>query len=510
MKEFRRVEKRLDDVERRIADWQRRLESEDHKSDVMVSGNSVNNVLGEEIFRKWFRNYKLSNQNVQDVSDDPDFVLKEGLMWKKYKRTVLDNWWIKWKPLITLDGRSPQTEFLMCEEQEVMYGGAGGGGKTAAMLMGALQYVTSSEYNALLLRRTYPDLALPKALMDLAHKWLKGTPARWNQQNHTYTFPSGARLVFGYCEHAGDEERYRSAEFQYIGVDEVTEWEESQYTFLFSRLRRAKDSKVPLRMRCATNPGGKGHEWVKQRFLIEGPKAGRIFIPARLYDNTEIDQESYIQSLMNLDPVRREQILNGNWDINPTGHKFQRGWFKNPVEDYPRGYPILRYWDKAATEPKKGKDPDYTVGIKATLVDGVFYVINMVRFRGTPQLNESTIRQTAELDTVNVNIYMEQEPGSSGVNDIDHYARRVLLGFSFRGVKTTGSKEIRSNPLSSAAEQGNVKLMQAHWNRAFLDEFEVFPEGTHDDIVDATSGAYSKLTEIVPLGGSGVPSMFGN
>ena len=509
MKDFRCVEKRLDDVERRIADWQRRLESEDHKSDVMVSGNSVNNIFSEEIFRKWFRT-KLSNQNVQDVSDNPDFVLKEDLMWKKYKTTVLDNWWIPWKPLITVDGRSPQAEFLMCEEQEVMYGGAGGGGKTAAMLMGALQYITSSEYNALLLRRTYPDLALPKALMDLAHKWLKGTPATWNQQNHTYTFPSGARLVFGYCEHAGDEERYRSAEFQYIGVDEVTEWEESQYTFLFSRLRRAKSSKVPLRMRCATNPGGKGHEWVKQRFLIEGPKAGRKFIPARLYDNSEIDQESYVQSLMNLNPVRREQILNGNWDINPTGHKFQRGWFKNPVKDYPRGYPVLRYWDKAATEPKKGKDPDWTVGTKATLADGICYVIDVVRFRGTPQLNESTIRQTAQLDSKTVNIYMEQEPGSSGVSDIDRYARSVLLGFPFWGVKTTGSKELRANPLSSAAEQGNVKLVQAHWNRAFLDEFEVFPEGTHDDIVDATSGAYNKLTETVPLGGSGVPSMFGN
>jgi len=369
--------------------------------------------------------------------------------------------------------------------------------------MGALQFVNYSNYNGLLLRRTYPDLNLPKAIMDLAHGWLKDTVAKWNQQDHTYTFPSGARLVFGYCEHAGDEERYRSAEFQYIGVDEVTEWEETQYTFLFSRLRRSKGSHIPPRMRCATNPGGRGHEWVKQRFLIEGPKAGRAFIPAKLYDNPEIDQESYLMSLMNLNPIRRAQIRDGNWDINPTGHKFQRGWFEI-VKDYPRGHPILRYWDKAATEPKKGKDPDWTVGVKPTLAEGVCYVIDVVRFRGTPQLNESTIRQTAQLDGKEVNIYMEQEPGSSGVNDIDHYARKVLLGYTFRGIKTTGSKEIRSNPLSSAAELGNVKLVQAHWNRAFLDEFEVFPEGAHDDIVDATSGAYSKLTETIPLGGGGV------
>ena len=131
----------------------------------------------------------------------------------------------------------------------------------------------------------------------------------------------------------------------------------------------------------------------------------------------------------------------------------------------------------------------------------IFYVINIVRFRGTPQLNEATIRQTAETDGLAVDVFMEQEPGSSGVNDIDNYARKVLLGFSFRQVKTTGSKEIRANPFSSAAEQGNIKLVEAPWNTQFLDEFEMFPDGAHDDIVDAVSGAYSCLAAYGPLGG---------
>lgn len=381
-----------------------------------------------------------------------------------------------------------------------MYGGAGGGGKTVALLTRALQFVEVPGYSALLLRRTYPDLALPKALMDLSHKWLDDTDAKWDRINHTWTFPSSARLVFGYCEHEGDEQRYRSAEFQLIGVDEVTEWLESQYTFLFSRLRRPRDMPVPLGMRSATNPGGEGHEWVKQRFIVEGKLYGRVFIPAKLCDNAEIDQASYRKSLSNLDPVRRAQILDGNWDVNPEGNKFQRGWFKI-VKDYPRGFRVIRYWDKAATEPKKGKDPDWTVGVKATVAEGKLYIIDVVRFRGTPQLNEKTIRQTAELDGLSVYQYMEQEPGSSGVNDIDHYRREVLLGYTFYGVKTTGSKEIRANPLSSMAEAGNVYLVEGAWIRQFLDEFEVFPVGTHDDVVDASSGALAQLVQYGPVGG---------
>ena len=83
-------------------------------------------------------------------------------------------------------------------------------------------------------------------------------------------------------------------------------------------------------------------------------------------------------------------------------------WFRI-VNDCPKDIRVVRYWDKAATEPKRGKDPEYTVGIKGMMVDGVFYVLDMVRFRGTPQVNELRIRQTAFCDGKEVEIYMEQE-----------------------------------------------------------------------------------------------------
>jgi len=76
---------------------------------------------------------------------------------------------------------------------------------------------------------------------------------------------------------------------------------------------------------------------------------------------------------------------------------------------------------------------------------------------------------------------------------VDHYRRQVLKGYSFWGVKTTGPKEERATPVSSAAEGGNVKLINGAWINAFLDEFEAFPQGMHDDQVDAVSGAFQQL-----------------
>lgn len=114
-------------------------------------------------------------------------------------------------------------------------------------------------YAAFLFRRSFADFSLPGSLIDRAHDWLGGTEARWNGNDHNWTFPSGAILQFGYCNHVGDERRYKSSEGQFFGFDELTEFVEAQYRFLFSRLRRRIGSDIPLRFRAASNPGGPGH-----------------------------------------------------------------------------------------------------------------------------------------------------------------------------------------------------------------------------------------------------------
>ena len=401
-------------------------------------------------------------------------------------RTVLLNKYIPHYPT------PKQTEFLILEASEALYGGAAGGGKSDALLMAALQYVEVPGYAAILFRRTYTDLALPEALMDRANQWLQGTDAHWIDKNKTWIFPSGATLTFGYLDSENDKYRYQSSAYQFIGFDELTQFTKSQYIYLHSRKRRLKGSKVPVRTRAATNPGGIGHEWVKERFNVLG-LGGKPFIPARLRDNPYIDQEEYEKSLNELDYVTRAQLLYGDWVINPESKLFQREWFEI-VDDYPRENRRVRFWDLAATEPKKGKDPDYTVGCLMTERSGVFYVIDVKRVRRSPLGVEKLIRQTAELDGVAVEIFMEQEPGSSGVSEIDRYSREVLKGFCFNGIKTTGSKILRAKPFSSSAEHGNVKLVRGTWNEAFLSELENFPGGAHDDQVDAASGAFEQLS----------------
>jgi predicted phage terminase large subunit-like protein len=96
-------------------------------------------------------------------------------------------------------------------------------------------------------------------------------------------------------------------------------------------------------------------------------------------------------------------------------------------------------------------------------------------------------------DGVGVHIYMEQEPGSSGVALMDHYRRNVLAGYYVKPSRPNRDKVTRATPMSSAAEAGYITLVQAGWNAAFMDECSLFPNSDHDDMVDAAAGAFAVL-----------------
>lgn len=391
--------------------------------------------------------------------------------------------------------------------REALYGGAAGGGKSDALLMSALQYVCVPGYSALLLRQTYPQLAGPDGFIDRCNAWLAGTDAHYVGTNKRWTFPSGATLSFDHCER--DEERYKFQSFAYhfVGVDELTQWRTDKvYRYVgFSRVRKPSDvadlprcpkcgmsaADVPLRTRAATNPGGPGNNWVYERFIL-GKDQDRKFMPAKISDNPSLDAETYVKSLDELDPIERARLLDGNWDVREEGGMFKREWF--PITAIiPAGMAMVRYWDLAATAKKHGNDPDWTVGALVGMKEGRYVVSDIRRMRGTPYEVERLIAQTAQEDGISTKIVMEQEPGSSGVSVIDHYARTVLVGFNFRGIKSTTSKKDRALVFSAASEAGNVSLVRGTWNTPFLDECEVFPYGAHDDQVDAVSGAVQAL-----------------
>lgn len=427
---------------------------------------------------------------------------------------------------------------LILPQRKVLYGGAAGGGKSDWLLMGALQYVDVPGYAALLLRRTFRELSLEGGLIERADEWLGPTDAIWHGGDwhggagYTWEFPSGAVLTFGYLEKAHDHLRYQGSNWAYIGFDELTHFRERQYRYLFSRLRRPEVndetptarraiveglSQIPLRMRAASNPGGPGHDWVRQEFGIyrpegSGPDDRRlchrpewvadndcVFLPAKLEDNPHLDRAEYERSLAELDSTTRAQLLDGDWDVREPGEMFRREWFE-VVDEPPAGCKWLRYWDRAATEPSESNDnPDWTVGLKmGRHPNGTWYVADVRRFRKRSATVEAEIRQAADLDGTSVPVRMEQEPGASGKAEIEHYQRSVLPRHDVKGIPSSAAKDVRARPVASKAEAGLVKLVRGSWVTAFLDELETFPPGSdeiHDDQVDALSGAFTALGE---------------
>lgn len=394
-----------------------------------------------------------------------------------------------------------QKVFLRTNALEALFGGAAGGGKSSALLMAALQYVDVPGYSAILFRRTFADLSLPGALMDRFRTWMSQyDDVHWNSNTFIATFPSSARISFGYLNNTNDYLRYKGSEFQFIGMDEVTEIRENDYRYLFSRLRRPASgpvSQVPLRMRCASNPAP---NWVRQRFIVEGKEEGRIFVPSTLKDNPGIDADSYRQSLSALDPVERRRLEEGDWWSTTLGTLFDRTSFviidQNEIPLINSSARVVRFWDLAATEPSQGNpDPDWTVGTLMLLNEGIAYILDVRKIRARGEKVERLIGQTAAEDGHGVSIVMEQEPGSSGKALIDQYARYVLSGYDFTALRSTGDKETRARPFSAAVANGNVRVVRAPWLTAWLDEFSAFPEATtHDDQVDSAVGAYTYLT----------------
>lgn len=394
----------------------------------------------------------------------------------------------------TADSGDVQTDCI-----EGFYGGAARGGKSDCLLMACLQFVDIPDYSALILRRTFADLSLPKALMDRSMEWLKPTDAKWLELKKTWTFPSGATITFGYLDHSKAKYRYQGSEFSTVAYDELTQFKLDDYTYLSSRLCRIEGTDLPLRLLSASNPGNDGHEWVKQRFIDPSPEEmeaeGKVFVPAMLEDNPFVDQGAYMASLRRLNPITREQLRYGNWDVANVGGIFDRTWF-NIVQNAPQGLRMVRFWDLAGTEVSdRNKDPDFTAGclMGYSVQEDRFYVLDMQHIRKQAHDVQALILQCAKQDGLATKIRIEQEPGSAGKGIIAGY-KELLQGYNFVGEKPSGSKVARAHNLSVECANGNVSILAGPWNSDFLNELEKFPSaGVHDDQVDAISGAFNIL-----------------
>ena len=447
--------------------------------------------------------------------------------------------------------------------------------------MAALQYVDVPGYAGLIFRKTLTDLKQPGALLDRAHAWLGGTDAKYIPSEHKYIFPTydddgnpsvPSSLSFGYIGDAQQFLRYQGIEIQFIAWDELTQFQEEHYRYLFSRIRKnacpihklkpngkpdyhpdcgicRRQASLPLRVRAATNPGGPGSAWVQRRFKIEphisnkqatltgekqhyvGKNPKRPFIASFAADNPYLNLSEYLDRLNELDPITREQLKEGRWDVSADA-QFKRHWARyysrrgeyiclgpngggtahhvstlqrvfvtvDPATTSRHGPGDIQIWNKQAS---------YTViSIWGLTQDYNLIWLDMIRFRRqAPEVVKALIRVNHHWRPH----YFVIEANGPGQGI---YQAAINEGLTVKPIHTRRDKLDNATEAMLRMEQGRIWFPEsASWLETAEDEifFWTGDPRTTDDIVDTMSNAARDVSwedsQVFTQGLKGVPPM---
>lgn len=243
-----------------------------------------------------------------------------------------------------------QVAFMRRWEDEALYGGAAGGGKSEALVIEATRQAHIPHYRGLILRKTYRELGelIDKSLQYYPRAFPK---ARYNASQNIWYFPSGAKIIFGAMQRPQDKIKYQGRAFDFIAFDELTHFTWEQYSYMLSR-NRPNGPGTRVYMRATANPGGVGHGWVKEYFITAAPPMTtirgefeyetpdgrkekqmrtRIFVPASVFDNKKLldNDPGYPARLAAMPEAERNALLYGDWD-SFSGQVFTE-WRNDPA-----------------------------------------------------------------------------------------------------------------------------------------------------------------------------------
>lgn len=291
---------------------------------------------------------------------------------------------VKGRPWVYQYGREPEHVAPTARQalahrlwaKERLYGGAAGGGKTDWLLAEVMRTCLRYAVPGLILRRSLQDMEQPEGILTRLRARIPRWVARYNGRTHSWKLPNGAEVKLGYLRHDGDVENYMGSEIGVIAWDQLEQFTEWQYLRMLHPLRAQPPAHldpegkfVPFQIGSA-NPGGRGHMWVKGRFIEPAPPevvwqptpsehepnpGSRLFIPATIADNPFLT-DFYIEQLQAMPEDERRALIYGDWDVYAGARfaTFRRSTHVVEPEAFPvppTGYPKAVGIDYGGTEP---------------------------------------------------------------------------------------------------------------------------------------------------------------
>lgn len=437
----------------------------------------------------------------------------------------------------------PQEQFLSTSADIAFYGGAAGGGKTYGLLLEALRHISTTDgFGVVIFRRTTKQIMNEGGLWDTSNGLYPHLGARPRESLHDWQFPPYSNKVkFAHMEHEKNRLDWDGSQVPMIGYDQLEQFTRKMFFYMLSRNRSACGIRPYIRGNYNPVPpddevGGWLHEFVGWYIDEDGypvpERSGTVrwfvnlddhlhwyddeetavsehpdiepksftYIMSTVYDNKILLKinPGYLANLKALNHIEQERLLRANHLIKAeAGKVFNRAWFE-VVDALPPAFDgLVRFWDLAASAKKQKGDPDFTAGVLMGVNDGVYYIIDVRAEQLAPAHTDRLLKNTATQDGRQIRVRWEEEGGASGKRD--SLALAILLaGWDARGVRPQGDKLTRSRSLAAQTLAGNVKVFRASWTEMFLTHMHNIPDGAHDDIHDASAGAFNELSFMVP------------